>query len=44
MKPERRRTPPPVPEGTVLKNTNKGNFPAFTADRPRVHGLVQEPP
>ncbi|KAE9381060.1 hypothetical protein N431DRAFT_551256 [Stipitochalara longipes BDJ] len=37
--PERRPTPPPVPEGTVLPNTNKGNYPAFTANRPRVHGF-----
>jgi hypothetical protein len=36
---ERRPTPPPVPEGTVLLNTNKGNYPAFTANRPRVHGF-----
>ncbi|KAN0122944.1 hypothetical protein V8E51_001270 [Hyaloscypha variabilis] len=37
--PERRPTPAPVPEGTVLPNTNKGNYPAFTANRPRVHGF-----
>jgi hypothetical protein len=37
--PERRPTPPLVVEGTALLNTNKGNYSAFTADRPRVHGF-----
>ena len=37
--PERRPTPPPLPEGTVPLNTNKGNYPAFKADRPRVRGF-----
>jgi len=36
---ERRPTPPPAPEGTVLPNTNIGNYPALKADCPRVKNL-----
>jgi hypothetical protein len=39
QEPERRPTPPPLPEGTAPLNTNKGNYPAFKADRPRMHGF-----
>jgi len=34
-----RRPAPPLPEGMVPVNTNKGSLPAFKADRPRVHGF-----
>jgi hypothetical protein len=37
--PKRRHAPPPVQERTVLKNTNKGNYPMFMADRPHVQGF-----
>jgi GA4 desaturase len=39
--PEGRPTPPPVPEGTVVLNTNAESYPAFKADYPRVQGLTK---